>query len=98
MEKKQFDRQITESTGYNQPFLKDYKKHPIWAQTTPLNAYEPGKETLGVPGFLGPPDPRASKVYHNWVIPNMFAKAVTGTPTNDAMTWAESEIKRIYSE
>jgi multiple sugar transport system substrate-binding protein len=98
LEEKQFRRQITESTGYNQPLLKDYKKHPIWAQTTPLNSYEPGKETLGLPGFQGPPDPRASKVYHNWVIPNMFAKAVTGTPTDEAMEWAENEIKRLYEE
>jgi hypothetical protein len=27
----------------------------------------------------------------------MFAKAVGGTPTKEAMAWAEGEIKRIYA-
>jgi hypothetical protein len=30
-------------------------------------------------------------------IPIMFAKAVGGTPIKEAMPWAETEIKRIYS-
>jgi len=96
LEKKQFFNQITAGMGYNQPFLKGYDEDPIWRQTPVLNAYEPGPETLGVPGWRAPPDPRASKVYHNWVIPNMFAKAVTGTPVPEAMQWAEKEIKRLY--
>jgi hypothetical protein len=28
----------------------------------------------------------------------MYAKAVTGTPTKEAIAWAEGEIKRIYEK
>jgi hypothetical protein len=35
-------------------------------------------------------------VTYAFVIPNMFAKAVTGAPTKEAITWAEGEIRRIY--
>jgi hypothetical protein len=31
------------------------------------------------------------------IIPIMFAKAVQGTSTKEAVAWAEEEIKRIYS-
>lgn len=27
---------------------------------------------------------------------NMYAKAVTGTPTKDAIAWAEGEMRRVY--
>jgi hypothetical protein len=36
-------------------------------------------------------------VTNNYIIPIMFAKAVGGTPTKEAMAWAEEEIKRIYT-
>jgi hypothetical protein len=34
-------------------------------------------------------------VTNSFIIPNMFAKVVTGTPTKEAMAWAEAEIRRI---
>jgi len=32
-----------------------------------------------------------------YILPNMIAKAVTGTPTKDAITWAETEMKKIMA-
>jgi disulfide oxidoreductase YuzD len=36
-------------------------------------------------------------VTNSFIIPIMFAKAVGGSTTKDAMEWAEAEIKRIYN-
>ena len=41
-------------------------------------------------------DPKAQIVIYNYIIANMYAKAVTGTPTREAIGWAEGEIKRVY--
>ena len=30
------------------------------------------------------------------VIPVMFAKAISGTPTAEAIRWAEAELKQLY--
>jgi hypothetical protein len=30
-------------------------------------------------------------------MPNMIAKAVTGTPTKDAIVWAENEMKKVIA-
>ncbi|MBC7190219.1 extracellular solute-binding protein [Candidatus Aerophobetes bacterium] len=98
LDKKQFDRQIVQSTGYNEPFLVDIKKHPVWQQLSTLRAYEPGVERITLAGWPGPSGPGANKVYHTFVVPVMFAKAVTGTPVDKAMKWAEDEIKRLYAE
>jgi len=98
LEKKQFDRQIVQSNGYNEPFLRDLKKHPIWTQFATLRAYEPGVEQITLAGWPGPSGPGANKVYHTFVVPVMFAKALTGTPDREAIKWAEDEIKRLYFE
>lgn len=95
---KQMNRQIIGSSGYNEPFLMDHKKHPIWPQTAPLNAYEPPTEELRLAGWPGPSGPAANKVYHTFVVPVMFAKVLTGTPTDKAMDWATDEIERLSAE
>jgi len=98
MEKKNFYSTIFATNGYNQPFLKEYRQHPIWRQMIPLNAYEPIIEELRLSGWPGPSGPEAQKVFTMFVVPVMFAKAVTGTPTKEAMEWAEKEIKRLYGK
>jgi hypothetical protein len=35
-------------------------------------------------------------VFNAYIIPNMFAKAVGGMSTKDAIAWAEHEIKKAY--
>jgi len=30
------------------------------------------------------------------IVPVMFAKAVTGTPTAEAIRWAEQELQQLY--
>lgn len=47
-------------------------------------------------GWLAPGDETCQQGTNSFIIPNMFAKAVTGTSTKNAMVWAEVEIKPIY--
>ena len=36
-------------------------------------------------------------ITNSYILPNMIAKAVTGTATKDAIVWAENEMKRILA-
>jgi hypothetical protein len=36
-------------------------------------------------------------INNSYLLPNMIAKAVTGTATKDAMAWAENEMKKILA-
>ena len=87
---------ITAAEAFNAPIYKSMEDHPMW-KIDPK--YEPIKES-GKYGHLygwpAPGDEKSQQVTNSFIIPNMFAKAVTGTSTKDAMLWAEAEIKRIY--
>ena len=43
-----------------------------------------------------PANAKASEVYSKYVITDMFAKAVQGMKAEDAVKWAEGELKRVY--
>lgn len=98
MQKENYRAQLEASWGYNQPLGKEFTTLPIWRTNIPLNAYEPVVETLSLQGWPGPPEkgPAALKAWVLHIVPVMFAKAVTGTPTAEAMRWAEEELKQLY--
>jgi hypothetical protein len=37
------------------------------------------------------------RITNEYILPNMIAKAVTGTATKEAVAWAEKEMKRIIA-
>jgi multiple sugar transport system substrate-binding protein len=87
---------IMASECFNAPVYKSMEDHPAWKADP---KYEPIKES-GKYGHLygwpAPGDEKSQQVTYAFVIPNMFAKAVTGASTKEAMVWAEGEIRRIY--
>jgi multiple sugar transport system substrate-binding protein len=49
-----------------------------------------------VAGYAGPPNRAAAEVVTKYIITDMYAKAVQGASAEDAVKWADSEIKKIY--
>jgi multiple sugar transport system substrate-binding protein len=93
-----YDEWIMSADAFNLPSYEKLQDHPV-LKTDPK--YAP----LGAPGvqyhLYGWPAPGTDKVQritNEYLLPNMIAKAVTGTSTKDAMAWAEKEMKRIVSE
>jgi multiple sugar transport system substrate-binding protein len=88
---------IMAAEAFNAPVYKGMEDHPVWKLDP---KYEPIKES-GKYGHLygwpAPGDEKSQQVTNSFIIPNMFAKAVTGVSTKEAMAWAEAEIKRIYA-
>jgi multiple sugar transport system substrate-binding protein len=87
---------IMASECFNAPVYRSMEDHPAWKMDP---KYEPIKESgqFGhLYGWPAPGDEKSQQVTYAFVIPNMFAKAVTGAPTKEAITWAEGEIRRIY--
>ena len=44
----------------------------------------------------GPATAKATEAYTKYIIVDMFAKGVQGTKAEDAVKWAEGELKKIY--
>ena len=47
-------------------------------------------------GHKGPATAKATEAYTKYVIVDMYAKAAQGTKAEDAVKWAEGELKKIY--
>jgi len=48
-------------------------------------------------GWPAPPSDKVQRITNEFILPNMIAKAVTGTSTKEAVAWAEKEMKRIIA-
>ena len=44
----------------------------------------------------GPPTGKATEAYAKYIITDMYAKAAQGMSAEDAVKWAEGELKKIY--
>ena len=49
------------------------------------------------PGFAGLPNQKAAEALSKYIVTDMYAKAVQGMPAEEAVKWAEGELKKIYS-
>jgi hypothetical protein len=75
-----------------------FETHPVWnidPTYEPFNTIEHYSHLYTWPAV---PNPKPPIVIHNDIIANKYAKAVTGLPTQNAIAWAEAEIKRVYEK
>jgi multiple sugar transport system substrate-binding protein len=93
----QQNRFIEASRGYNQPLLRKFVNHPVWS-TNPKYAFAPKiGEFTHPPSWPAPPHAASQVAMNLYVIPDMFANAVTGRmSTPEAIAWGERELKDIY--
>ena len=47
--------------------------------------------------WAGPATAKATEAYSKYIIVDMYAKAVQGMPAEDAVKWAEGEVKKVYA-
>lgn len=97
LKKENFEKQVEASWGYNLPLLVGNRTSTIWKREKALRHYEPPKEPVYVSGYPAPPSAATQIALTLYIIPNMFAKAITGElSTPKAIEWAEKQLKRIY--
>ena len=96
-EKEQQEKFLTASLGYNQPFLKAFSMHPIYA-SNPKFYFAPYMSSyVHAIGWPGVPTAAAQTVADQFIIPDAAAAHATGRMTAEqAAKKAEMQIKRIY--
>lgn len=93
----QYQEWIMSGDAYNSPMWRDMEHHPVWDLDP---KYKPLKETARYShlyGWPAPPNEKIQLITNSYLLPNMAAKAVTGTPTREAIAWAETEMKKIMA-
>jgi multiple sugar transport system substrate-binding protein len=95
----QYHEWIMSGDNYNHPTWRDMETHAVWDLDP---KYKPLKSMIQYShlyGWPAPPDEKLQVVTNSYIIPNMFAKVVTGAAKpREAMLWAETEIKRIFEK
>ena len=69
----------------------------MWAKVDkPLQIFRRRRARRACSAYPGPSTAKATEAYTKYIIVDMYAKAVQGTKAEDAVKWAETELKKIY--
>jgi multiple sugar transport system substrate-binding protein len=88
---------IKGSAGYCCQTLKAFANNPVWSEDPNNAAYAKASETLRPNGYAGPLGYASAATMADYVLVDMFAKAVTGQATpQEAIEEAEKRANRYY--
>ena len=96
--KEVYDEYIMSGDAFNLPVYAKLQDHAV-LKTDPKFAAL--RQIEGVQyhcyGWPAPPSDKVQLITNSFILPNMIAKAVTGTSTKDAIVWAENEMKKVLA-
>jgi multiple sugar transport system substrate-binding protein len=83
--------------GYSVACTTQWEKHPMWEKIDkPLQMFRTAARTTQIFGHAGPSSGKATEAFSKYIVVDMYAKAVQGMKAEDAVKWAEGELKKIY--
>jgi multiple sugar transport system substrate-binding protein len=92
-QKENYDAFIVGGSAFNQPPLKHFAEHPIWA-SHPKYAMLPGEaEYVHEQGWPAKPNAAVQLIVVNFILPDIVAKAINGMPTKRALAWGEEQVR-----
>ena len=92
-----YEKWFQVNEGYSVGSTKKWEDHPMWAKVDkPLQVFRQAARQARMLGYPGPASAKATESYTKYIIVDMYAKAVQGTKAEDAVKWAEGELKKIY--
>lgn len=83
--------------GFATPCTAKWESDKLWDVDPVMTPYKVAAKLGQAPGFAGPPNAKAQEGLSKYIITDMYAKAVQGMPAEDAVKWADGELKKIYS-
>ena len=93
----QFGKWFEIEGGYSVGATTAWESHPMWDKVDDaLKPFRTAPRGARMIGYAGPPTARASEVLTKYIITDMYAKAAQGMAAEDAVKWAEAELRKIY--
>ncbi|HEX2888295.1 ABC transporter substrate-binding protein [Vineibacter terrae] len=92
-----YEKWFISQKGFATPCTADWEKHKVWNEDPVMTPYKVAGRLGQAPGFAGPPNAKAAEALSKYIITDMYAKAVQGTPAEEAVKWAEGELKKVYT-
>jgi len=83
--------------GFATPCTAKWESDKLWDVDPVMTPYKVAARLAQAPGYAGPPDAKAAEGLTKYIITDMYAKAVQGMPPEEAVKWAEAELKKVYT-
>jgi multiple sugar transport system substrate-binding protein len=91
-----YERWFISQKGFATPPTPSWESHKMWGEDPVMEPFKIAGKLGQAPGYPGPSGKKAAEALTKYIITDMYAKAVQGMPAEDAVKWAESELKKIY--
>ena len=91
-----YEKWFVSQKGFATPPTAEWENHKLWGEDPVMTPYKIAGRLARAPGYSGRSDAKAAEALSKYIITDMYAKAVQGMPPEDAVKWAESELKKIY--
>jgi hypothetical protein len=95
--KEVYDEYIGSGDAFLLPVYSKILDHPILNSDPKFAALKAEGTQYHCYGWPAPPSDKVQRITNEFILPNMIAKAVTGTSTKEAVAWADKEMKRILA-
>jgi multiple sugar transport system substrate-binding protein len=92
-----YSKWFTTQEGYSVGATHKWENEPMWGKLDePLKMFRTAARNTRLFGYAGPSTAKATEAFTKYIVTDMYAKGVQGMAAEDAVKWAEGELKKIY--
>ena len=96
-QRENYEKWFMVNEGYSMGAGKAWEDHPMWSRIDkPLQLMRQMVRLSLMMGYPGPASAKATEASSKFIIPDMYAQAARGMKAEDAVKWAETELKKVY--
>jgi multiple sugar transport system substrate-binding protein len=92
-----YEKWFISQKGFATPPTAEWEKHKVWDEDPVMTPYKIAGKLGRTIGHAGTASRQAAEVLSKYIIVDMYAKAVQGMAPEEAVKWAESELKKAYA-
>jgi multiple sugar transport system substrate-binding protein len=92
-----YEKWFISQKGFATPPTPKWEGHKLWGEDPVMEPYKIAGKLGQAPGYAGPAGKKAAEVLTKYLIVDMYAKAIQGMPAEDAVSWAEGELNKVYA-
>jgi len=95
--KENYEKWFQTQEGYSVGATKAWENNLMWGKLDePLKMFRTAARNTRLFGYAGPSTAKSTEAFTKYIITDMYAKGVQGMNAEDAVKWAEAELKKIY--
>jgi len=95
--KENYEKWFLTQEAYSVGATKAWENNPMWSKVDePLRMFRTAARNTRLFGYAGPSTAKATEAFTKYIVTDMYAKGVQGMKAEDAVKWAEGELKKVY--